>query len=477
MPRPVLPAAALLVLLAPLAAEDVPQERGVDVLPAVKQAYTWATRKPDPAKPWANDLAALTDHEPMVHAQAIRNLIMAGAKVLPDLEVIAGDLDWRIRGRVAQAAAGIGGGAAAPLVVRLSRDPDPKVREAATLALGRCSGPGVRERLEELLAASESGIREKAAQGLGALGDVRAMAALCAYPLDGDDVVKREMGQALARLAATPAGVAEAVRLFGPGGLAGEPRDALIGAVAGIGDQRLCPPLAAVAAAPGPRATAWTVFAALKALDENGDSRAWEVLARTAADHPQAEMRQAAAGSLAVLTGFNAGPGKTWLVWWADHQAEAAARARVDTALAAWHDPAATPAREQLAAFTVAELRPLLDAVLARNAERLAPWWPERAWRLIAADDPARWAAALADEAIALPTSEVRDRLALIAMIERLDDRAQAVGALRRVQADLVRRSASEAARAEKTASATPDHTAERQLLALVLDRLDPPKR
>lgn len=466
--------AALLACLAPLAAEEPPAERGVDVLPAVKKAYAWATRKPDPAKPWADDLAGLTDHAPDVHALAIRNLIVHGPRTLPDLEVIAGDLDWRIRARVLQVAAGIGGSQAAPLALRLSRDPDPKVREAATLALGRCAGPGVRERLEELLAASEAGVREKAAQGLGALGDARAMAALCAHPGDGDDLARREMEQALARLAASPDGVAEAVRLFSAGAVAGERRDALIAAVSGVGDPRLCPALAAIAADPGPGATAWTVFAALGALDENGDSRAWEVLARCAADHPQAEMRQAAATSLAALTGFNAGPGKAWLVWWADHRAEAAARARSDAALAAWHDPAAPVAAGDLAAFTVDELRPLLDAALMRRIDRLAPWWPERAWRLIAADDPGRWAEALAAEAVALPTVQVRDRLALMIMLERLG--TAAVPALRRVEADLARRSAEEAAAAKQTSGTPADHTAERQLLRLALDRLDPPK-
>jgi hypothetical protein len=349
------------------------------------------------------------------------------------------------------------------------------VREAATLALGRCSGAGVRERLEELLAASEPGVREKAAQGLGALGDTRAMGPLCAHPLDQDDLARREMEQALARLAATPAGVTEAVRLFATKGFTGERRAALVAAVSGVGDPRLCPALTSLATDPGPGASAWTQFAAITALAANGDCRAWGPLAGLATDHPQTETRQAAADALAALTGFRAGPGRAWAVWWTDHQAAAAAQVRRDTALASWHDPAARVAREELAAFTLAELRPLLDAALMRSPDRLAPWWPERAWRLIATDDPGRWAPVLADEAVALPSSEVRERLALLAMLERLG--APALPAIRRVAADLDRRSTAEADTAAKAGTAAPDHTAERQLLGLVLARLNPPDR
>jgi hypothetical protein len=451
-----------------LAAEEQPLPQGADVLPLVKKGVDLFTPRPPAGKPWAYDLAELTDHDPAVHSGAIRQLIDHGPEVLPDVTIVAGDTDWRIRARVAQVAAGIGNADGAALVLRLSRDPELRVREVCALGLGQCRGAGVYERLAELSLVHETTLREKAAQALGTLGDLRAIPLLADQQSENDDLVRRERRQALARLVQNPAGIAAALDQLTA--LGGDRRDALIEAVSTIPDRRLGPALCDIVRNPRQGAgSTWTTVLAVRALGVCGDRRAWGLLAACAADHAQPEVEAAAAASLTALTGYTANPGKAWTVWWLAHQGEAAHFAAFDAQVAAWHDPAAVPTREQLAAFALEDLQELVEACLGRPEERLAPWWPSLAWRAIAADDPARWCGTLADRAISAPSGlGAIERIACIAMIERLGG-ATATRELQRVLADLERRSEAEAEAAKKAGTIAPDHMAERKALALAL--------
>jgi HEAT repeat protein len=470
----------LVCLMSALVAEDRPEPQGVDMVPLIKQGVELLKPKPPEDKPWAYDLADLTDHDPSVHGRAIRNLISHGREVLPEVTIIAGDSDWRIRARVAQVAAGIGGSDGAPLLLKLSHDPDLRVRESATLGLGQCRGEGVYERLAELLITRETTLREKAAVSLGALGDLRAIGPLALQRTVSDDLVRREMARSLNLLVQNPAGVAAA--LVELDRLDGDARDAVIEAVAPIGDRRLVPPLVRIAEDPQRRAdgtrtaaSAWTQISAVRALGICGDRRAWQTLAALAAQHPQPEVKAAAAVSLKALTGYGANPGKAWEVWWTAQAGRAQAQAGFDALVAAWHDPAAVPDPTALADLTAEQRDELLDACLGRPEGRLAPWWPSLAWRVIGADDPARWATLLADRAIAVPSGGAAvERLQLIALIERLGGPA-ARAAIERIADDLTARVEPEAERAAKTSSIPPDHRAEWKAIELARTTLPAP--
>jgi hypothetical protein len=82
-----------------------------------------------------------------------------------------------------------------------------------------------------------------------------------------------------------------------------------------------------------------------------------------------------------------------------------------------------------LAPFTPAELWPLAEAAL-RVSDPLRPWWPERAGRILRADDPVRWLGELETRAAAEPDQDRRARVA--ALIDHLGG-AAAVPVLRRL--------------------------------------------
>ena len=474
------PLVLVLIVVVAAWAEDRPEPQGVDMVPLIKQGVNLLKPKPPADKPWAYDLADLTDHDPVIHGRAIRNLITHGRTVLPEVTVIAGDSDWRIRARVAQVAAGIGGTDGAPLLLKLSQDPDLQVRESATLGLGQCRGEGVYERLAALLVTRETTLREKAAVSLGSLGDLRAIGPLAQQRTVSDDLVRREMARSLNLLVQNPNGVAAAIIELNR--LEGDARDALIEAVAPIGDRRLVPPLTRIAEDPQRRAdgsraaaSAWTQITAIRALGICGDRRAWKVLSTLASQHPQAEVKAAAAVSLRSITGYGANPGKAWEVWWTAQAGRVDSLLPFDDLVATWHDPSAIPDRAVLSSLPMDQLNEVLEACLGQPEGRMAPWWPALAWRVIAADDPARWVTVLADRAIAVPSgAPALERLQLIALIERLGG-PTARHDIDRIAANLDERIKPEAEHAAKTKTIPPDHRAERKAIELARTTLPQP--
>ncbi len=277
---------------------------------------------------------------------------------------------------------------------------------------------GAFARLSELLRASEADIRQSAARGLGLLGDPQGLAVLCGYERESDDLVRRDERASLGALVMQAAAVPPLAALLGE--RRGGEQLALIEVSGSVGDPRLCPALTAVLATPGAGASA--VAAAARALGANGDSRAIEALCHVAADGPGDEARVAAAETLRQLTGYAAGAGRAWDLWWRDHGPEVQALVFRDQFIAACHDPAHVATRAELAGFTPAQLMPLVDGALGGGS----PWWPARAWAVLAADDAARWTPPLLARINA--TGDARVRLGLIILLDQLGDPGAADG-------------------------------------------------
>ena len=452
------------LLLSVIAWGEEPIATGIDVIEAAKTAQRLLLpAQGDPDKPWSVDLANLTDPSPAVHAGAIRNLVVRGSKVLPDLEALAGDRDVRVRSRVLQVAGGIGGEAGAPLVLRLSNDREAVIQEMSALALGRCRGPGVRERLEQLLDADQAAVRESAAKSLGALGDAAAVPRLARLGEEADDRVAGRMNESLRQLVFSPAGAATAAQLIAES--QGDVRDDVLAAVETLGDPRLCPVLVSVAMAPastkpgrrGRDASAWTQLLAIRALLANGDARALEAMIRLATDAPLGEARDAAAETLRIRTGFPAQAGEAWRIWWSDNATRAAVQGRRDSDMARWTDPGAPlPGRAELVAWTPDQLLPLIEAYFGRPAGRLAPWIPARALLILRQDDPRRWSNWLADRYLSLPSSMLEDRLGLLLLIDALGG-PEVPAIVERLTKDLDARIEKEKEDAETTKRIAPD--------------------
>ena len=398
---------------------EEPKLEGVDVIKAVRDLAAEVRTPSSPVakgKPWEGDIAALTEPQPERYNPAMAALIRRGATVLPDLGVLAVDQDWRIRARVVQVAAGIGGDGGTALVLALSRDDEKQVREVAAYSLGMAGGKGAFERLAQLLGAGDPIIREAAARGLGTLGDVRGLGLLCAFAREHDDVVQREMHAALAQLASRVTSVPALIELLQV--RRGDELAALVDTSYPLADPRLCPALADLL---GSRDTRVAQYAA-RSLAANGDSRARGRLCALAANGAQAELRATAAETLRLLTGYPAAPGQAWSLWWSNHQQEAEALAPRDAFIASLHDPLHLVARAELAAYTPEQLTPLVDGAL--EGERR--WWPARAYQVLAADQPARWTAPLL--ARISSASEPNQRLALIILLDQLGDANAAHG-------------------------------------------------
>lgn len=385
MPRPVRCLAIALAATALAAVEEGPPP-GMNVIPLVKAAAEVLSPRasPVPGRPWSDDLAALTDREPSVNGPAVGRLVNRGAVVLPDLAVIASDRDWQVRTRVVRVAAGIGGEAGAALVLRLSADPDPRVRRIAIVGLGRCRGEAVRERLLELLAGRDPDERTEAAPALAALGDVRAIDHLVHLRADPDAPARAAAARALHELVRLPAGAPVAIRLLPV--LTGEDRRALLEALAGATDPRLCPPLTALVE----DREALTCLLAVQGLASAGDNRAVATLIRLATSERLAELREQAARTLQQLTGYRAGPGQAWTLWWQDHAARVAQLAERDALLAILADPAA-PLPTGLASLPPEDLAPLVEAAI-QAGRQLPPWVPARALAALRAQADGRWA-------------------------------------------------------------------------------------
>jgi len=461
-----LPVLLLAVSLSCLAEDDIPRiESGVDVLKA-GQAVIEALRpeREVAGKPWAGDLAALSNPTRDIAQRGIRSLVQRGQVVLPDLEVLAHDIDPLVRTRVAEVVMGIGGTAATPLAILQSQDEEPRVRELAALGLGRCQGDAVRPRLEAMLDEKRSEVRTAAAAALGLTGEVAALGPLLRADTEPDSLAQRAMTDSVARLVARPEAVPVVIDLLARE--SGGRRDVLLTALLTVTDPRLCPALLTLVrpaqgipeAPPGGRLKgqpqAWTTWLALRALATNGDSRAWEALCQIAADAPNTELRETAAATMRALSGWQTGAGKTWQVWWSDHATEAAARIPLDTFLASLRDPTAPVSRAELAAFSQAQLMPLVDAALGRTG-----WWAARALQALRADDPARWSQPLL--ARYTTSTLALERIGLVLIVATLSGPA-AADTLTAMRAHLEALASRELAQADDQGRVPPDHGAER---------------
>jgi HEAT repeat protein len=136
------------------------------------------------------DARALGAREPALSAAvALGRLADPGA--VPELLGLAGHPDPEVRQQVGAALAGLvpGGDAVATgVLVRLSRDPVPRVRDWATLALAELPDdtPVVRDALAARLSDPDPETAAEAARGLALRQDPRAVEALAAILADGD---------------------------------------------------------------------------------------------------------------------------------------------------------------------------------------------------------------------------------------------------------------------------------------------------
>jgi HEAT repeat protein len=409
---PSLLAAALGLTPVPGVAADQPQ--GVDVIAAV-QGIEAAVRGPESAiargKPWEGDIAALTDHRPSVHQQAVVALIQRGSVVVPDLRVLAEDDDPDLRARIVEVAAAIGGDAATGLIIHLTYDRDRDVRSLAALGLGRAAGAGAYPRLLQLLDAADADLRLSAAQGLAVLMDVRAIPILAGYEHEPDQLVRRALHDALLATVLQPRAVPVLISaLAAPG----PTRAALAEAASVVGDPRLCPALVACLADPQPR----VAILAAQALANDGDSRAIGPLCAAASGAGDVDLRLEATTTLHRLTGYQAEAGVAWRLWWQQHQAEVATQAGADACIAALFDPAAPVRPADLDRFSPQALQALVAGSLGNGPA----WWPARAFAVLAQDDVRRWTGPLLARIEASPDPDVR--LPLIILLDQLGDPA-----------------------------------------------------
>ncbi len=456
------PCAALLLATAALCAvDDEAPPVGMDILPLVKAAANAVTAKdpPLPGRPWSDDLAALTSNDPSVSGPAVGRLARRGAVVLPDLAILAGEHDWQLRSRIVRVAAGIGGAEGAELTLRLSRDGDSRVRRLAIIGLGRCRGDAVLARLLELVVSLDADERGAAAASLSAMGDVRAIEPLTRLRSDPDGPSRTAQASALRSLCAMERAAGTIAGLLGS--LTGEQRRALLEALEGCVDVRLCPALIRLC----DEQEALIALLAVRALATAGDARAVGPLARLAASERRLELREAAATTLHALTPYRARAGKAWALWWDENSARYARLAERDTLIAQLADLEA-PIPPGLAGFTPDELLPLVDAALVT---RLVPsWLPPRALAALRAQAGERWVQPLAQLIDNAPDTETR--LDLLLLLDEIGGPA-ATGELKRQQELLAKREESALERWKKDGVIPPDMGAERALLSLALGR------
>lgn len=384
-------------------------------------------------------IAALTDPRQVVHQPAMSALAAIGPAVLPDLQVLAGDPEPGVRGRVAAVATSIGGPETLPLLRRLAEDRDDLVREVAVLGLGRTRSEEALPLLLPLLQDPVPEVRDSAALALGTLGDLRAISELALWPSaggaraslmlepypTGDKQLKRiqkSMRASLASLVVRPDAAPYLIELLPRVGL--DRQRALLEASWEIGDPRLSPVLTGLLDSPHPEVRG----AAAVALAANGDGRALETLCAVAAQDNDIEVREAAANTLRRLTGHRAAAGPAWSLWWQDHAAAVRANAERDAFIAALHDPARSATRAELAAFSPEQLMPLVTGVLGEGG----PWWSRTAWRTLQRDDPARWTDPLLQRYDRAEGE--RERVDLVVLLDGLGDPAAHAGLAQRLE-------------------------------------------
>lgn len=411
MLRPVCILAVVLAGPALMAVDEAPPQ-GMDVLPLVHAAVEVLSPRasPVPGRPWSDDLAALTDRESSVNGPAVGRLVSRGTVVLADLAVIASDRDWQVRTRVVRVAAGIGGEAGAPLVLRLSADPDARVRRIAIVGLGRCRGDKVRDRLVELLGSRDPDERVEAAPALAALGDVRAIGRLVHLLVDPDGPARAAAAQALRELVRRPDGAPVVIGLLP--GLTGSDRQALMESLDGATDPRLCPVLTTLV----DDREALISLLAVRCLANAGDCRAVAALVRLATSDRLPDLRDQAAITLRPLTGYHAGAGPAWTLWWQDNAARVGQLAVRDGLLAVLADPGA-PIPAGLADLSPEDLAPLVDAAI--QAGRPVPAWvPARALAALRQQADGRWARLLTPRIDSEPDAE--RRLDLLVLLDEI---------------------------------------------------------
>jgi len=457
------PLAVLLAAAALLAVDDEAPPVGMDVLPLIKAAAAAVTpqEQPLPGRAWSDDLAALTDADPSVNGPAVGRLTRRGAVVLPDLAILASERDWQLRGRIVRVAAGIGGEAGAELVLRLSADPDPRVNRMAIVGLGRCRGKAVMDRLLALLRSLDGDERTLAAGSLAALSDTRAIEPLTHLRADPDGPARSAQAKALRELCAMESAATICAGLLAQ--LTGEQRRALLEALEGAVDPRLCPALARLIDDREPLC----VLLAVRALATAGDARAVEPLVRLAASDRLPELREAATVTLRIHTPYRAGPGKAWALWWKDNAARYARLAERDGLIAQLADLTA-PVPPGLAGFTADELLPLVDAVIV--SKPVPSWLPARALVALRAQAGERWIEPLAKLIDTAPDAEFR--LDLLVLLDEISGPGEpAIAELRRQQMLLAKREDEALLRWKKDGVIPPDTGAERKVLKLALDR------
>jgi len=314
-------------------------------------------------------------------------------------------------------------------------------------------------RLLELLASLDGDERQTAAPSLAAFGDTRAIRPLCRLRADPDAPARQAQAAALRELVRRSEAVPVVVPLLRD--LRGEERRALLEALDGSLDIRLCPAYTELIA----EREALTVLLAVRGLAHAGDARAVAALATLAASDRLPELREAAAATLRLLTPYRAAPGQAWTLWWQDNAPAWSRLASRDALIAELYDPvAALPTG--LAAWQPEELGVLIDLALPTRA--VPGWVPARALACLRTQDAAAWSEAIA-KAIVIQDDHER-RLELLVLLDAVGG-AQARGQFERLLAELDAREEAALERWRTAKLAPPDLRAERALIRQVLDR------
>ncbi|MDW8373187.1 MAG: HEAT repeat domain-containing protein [Planctomycetota bacterium] len=451
--------AAALAFGAALAVDDDAPPPGMDVLPWVRAAAAALSPPPSPlpGRPWSDDLAALTAPDPTRAAGAIARLVRIGSAVIPDLAILADDRDWQLRARIVRVLAGIGGRAVVPLLLRLADDREPRVRHTALLALARAEGPEVYQRLVTALASADPDERALAAEALGGYGDPRAIPELARRHDDPDAPARAAQLRALQRLVRRERAVPVVEELLRSG--SGEVRRVVLEALAGHNDTRLSPALGALLDS----RDALEVLLAARALASAGDARAVAPLIQLAASDRLPQLCDAAASTLQRLTGYRAGPGKAWELWWRD-QRERYQRLAARDALIAELTALDRPLPD-LSAFTTEELAPLIDIAIEQRPA--PPWLPARVLAALRREGE-RWIEPLVTRIDAEADSE--RRLELLLLLDEIGGPAAKPAFVR--QFTLVdEREAAAHERWRQQRVVPPDLRPERALIRLALER------
>jgi HEAT repeat protein len=139
----------------------------------------------------------LVDEDPGVRGTALGALARLGAIAPADIQRGFGDDDAGVRRRACEVAVGVDGIDLRPML----RDADPAVVEAAAWALGE-RGPSAADAVADLAAVAvdhgEPLCREAAVAALGAIGDVRGLAAVLEAAASDRPAVRRRAVVALA---------------------------------------------------------------------------------------------------------------------------------------------------------------------------------------------------------------------------------------------------------------------------------------